>query len=39
MSYFHNIVRNMENESEKNNDKIALFKTIKHNISDYFHLS
>ena len=29
----------MENESEKNNNQIVLFKTVTHNISDYFHLT
>jgi hypothetical protein len=28
----------MENESEKNNNQIVLFKTVTHNISDYFRL-
>ena len=37
MSYFHNIdnLYVMQNESEKNNNQIVLFKTIKYNISDY----
>jgi len=29
----------MENESEKNNNQIVLFKTIKHTISNYSHLT
>jgi hypothetical protein len=29
----------MENESEKNNNQIVLFKTVTHNISDYFRLT
>ena len=41
MSYFHNIdnLYVMENESEKSNNQIVLFKTIKYNISDYSHLT
>ena len=29
----------IENESEKNNNQIVLFKTVTHNISDYFRLT
>ena len=29
----------MENESEENNNQIVLFKTVTHNISDYFRLT
>ena len=29
----------MENEGEKNNNQIVLFKTVTHTISDYFRLT
>ena len=29
----------IENESEKNNNQIVLFKTVTHNVSDYFRLT
>ena len=29
----------MENESGKNNNQIVLFKTVTHDISDYFRLT